>query len=396
MRFCTMIAMVSLLILAGGIRDALAAPVLPGDLFYMTTQADGNNDKLIRVDPATGAETVISQGGWHVPRDSAWADGKLLIVDQDAGDDQRGAIYRVDPITGARTVLSSGGSFNNPVAIALASDGTIYTCDLGASFFGIAPSIIRVNPVTGAQQVVAQGSAFEEPWGLSVEPGGTLLVSDQVAGIPRISRVNPATGYVQVLSQAGLLSDPRAIAVDGTGQIYVADPQAGVSFFGAILQIDPLTGAQTIVSQGEPFHDPHDLNFDLSGQVIVADASGGSSGVNGCLFRVDPLTGTRSRIVDAVSQDIAMTVTVVPIPEPHGVAISLAGAMTAARRRRRRGTETLTSTIHRPLSSRQRAELGNAFSRSSKRFARGAEPPAWSPKSFERRTKSFARRLSIL
>ena len=335
MRFCTMIAIMSLLMLAGSAGDALAAPVLPGDLFYMTTQADGNNDKLIRVDPATGAQTVISQGDWQVPRDTAWADGKVLIVDQDAGDDRRGAIYRVDPITGARTVLSSGGSFNNPVAIALAPDGTIYTCDLGASFFGIAPSIIRVNPVTGAQQVVAQGSAFEEPLGLSVEPGGTLLVSDQIAGIPRISRVDPASGSVQVLSQGGLLNDPRAIAVDSTGRIYVADPQAGVSFFGAILQIDPLTGEQTIISQGEPFHDPHDLNFDLSGQFIVADASGGSSGVNGCLFRVDPLSGTRTRICDAVSQDIAMTVTVVPIPEPSGVALWLGGAMMVARRRRR-------------------------------------------------------------
>ena len=342
MRPCTTLTMACLLTLAGYAGDrsvAAAATAPPGELFYMTTQPDGNNDKLIRVDPATGAQSVLSQGGWDVPRDIAWApDGKLLVVDQDAGADRGGAIYRVDPSSGARTILSSGGSFLNPVAIALASDNTIYVADQGAQFFGIAPSILRVNPLTGAQQVVAQGSAFEEPWGLAVEPGGTLLVSDQIAGIPRVSRVDPGSGNVQVLSEGGLLNDPRGIVVDGTGRIYIADPQAGFAFFGALLNIDPLSGSQTIISQGEPFHDPLDVVFDpfsLSQDFIVADASGGSSGVNGCLFRVDGLTGTRVRICDAGSQDVAMMVASAPLPEPSGLALCLGGALATATGRRR-------------------------------------------------------------
>src|SRR5207247_2000779 len=75
---------------------------------------------------------------------------------------------RVDPTTGAQTVVSSGGNFVTPVGIAIAANGDILVADLNA--LGGPGGVIRVDPTTGAQTVVSSGGPFRNPPGRAVAP----------------------------------------------------------------------------------------------------------------------------------------------------------------------------------------------------------------------------------
>ena len=80
----------------------------------------GGRGSLIRVDPVTGARTVLSDFGVGADqgvnplRVAVEASGNLLVVDQDGGVANQGVLFRVDRVTGARTVLSSFGVGANP------------------------------------------------------------------------------------------------------------------------------------------------------------------------------------------------------------------------------------------------------------------------------------------
>jgi sugar lactone lactonase YvrE len=116
-------------------------------------------------------------------------------------------VIRVDPDTGTQTVLSTGGAFSNPFAIALEADGDILVLDnLAANFDG---AVIRVDAETGDQTVVSTGGFFNDPGGIAVAADGDILVADYNAfgfGGPLgskpggVIRIDPDTGEQTVLS----------------------------------------------------------------------------------------------------------------------------------------------------------------------------------------------------
>jgi len=70
--------------------------------------------RIVKVDPVTGAQTMISSGGlldapWEIAID---AGGDILVGDPSFPDG--GAIIKVDPDTGAQTVAASGGFISGP------------------------------------------------------------------------------------------------------------------------------------------------------------------------------------------------------------------------------------------------------------------------------------------
>jgi len=67
--------------------------------------------------------------------------GDILITDSN---NAAGRIIRVNPITGAPTLVASGGYLATPYGIALAANGDLIVADSGRG------AIIRVNPITGA------------------------------------------------------------------------------------------------------------------------------------------------------------------------------------------------------------------------------------------------------
>jgi hypothetical protein len=91
------------------------------------------------------------------------ADGDILVADTDAFGGG-GGVIRVDPATGAQTAVSTGGSFVDPAGIAVEADGDILVADFGAFGSG---GVIRVDPTGGAQTTVSTGCSFANPRGVA-------------------------------------------------------------------------------------------------------------------------------------------------------------------------------------------------------------------------------------
>jgi sugar lactone lactonase YvrE len=184
--------------------------------------------------------------------------GRILVADANFSNGL-GGIIRVDPGTGAQTVVASGGLFNvGPIGLALGPAGEIFVSNSGLVLGTLVVQIIRVDPGTGAMTLVSSGSgAFSpEPSGIALDPMGRIIVADALGAFAgRIIRVDPLTGAQTTLSSGLNLVDPFDVVVDATGQILVAD--AGPA--RRIIRVDPATGVQTVISSGGSFVTPADV-----------------------------------------------------------------------------------------------------------------------------------------
>jgi len=127
---------------------------------------DGTSSRgaLFRVNPSTGARVLLSDFGSGANKGTnpkvvaVESSGNILVIDADAGTGGLGALFRVDPTTGARTVLSDFGSGANqgadPVGVAVESSGNILVIDFGAGT-GASGALFRVNPSTGARALLS-------------------------------------------------------------------------------------------------------------------------------------------------------------------------------------------------------------------------------------------------
>jgi sugar lactone lactonase YvrE len=174
------------------------------------------NGGIIRVDPVTGVRTTLSRNGaptGGAPFENPWdlvvaPNGDIYVVDLHGPPGAGGDVTKVDPVTGARTVISrnnspaGGPSFAWPWGIALEADGDILISDFQA--FGGTGGIIRVDPVTGVRTTVSENAApaggpqFAAPGDLIVEPCGEILVVG--SGGNGVLRVDPVTGVRTTVS----------------------------------------------------------------------------------------------------------------------------------------------------------------------------------------------------
>ena len=187
---------------------------------------------------------MVSSGGLFVSPNGIVLDpfGDAFITDINA-EGGNGAVIRVDIATGVQTLISSGGSFANPYGIAQDGNGDLYVTDFGA--FGGAGAIFRVDPNTGEQTQIGGSVAGLVPYGIAVAANGDLLVVyDPPTGGPgRVDRVDPNTGAHTVISSGGLLVNPLDMTLDRDGSILVANQSNGsVNGPGSIVRVDPITG----------------------------------------------------------------------------------------------------------------------------------------------------------
>ena len=138
-----------------------------------------------------------------------------------------GAIIKVDPATGAQTIFSNNSisanatgdtAFADPIGVTQAADGTILVAE---AVQASAAAVIEVNPATGAQKVISSNvisgalnppgaQAFVTPRSLVEEATGDILVANgdyDDPGHPSLIRVNRATGRQTVVSSGGRLYD---------------------------------------------------------------------------------------------------------------------------------------------------------------------------------------------
>ena len=182
--------------------------------------ADRDARTIVRVNPTTGDRTVISSGGLFVSPVSVAIDratGMLVVADQDAfgaPGSGPGAVIRVDPATGAQTAVSSAGLFFNPRGIAIDAAGRYIVSDGGDS---LGPGqVIRVDSVSGSQTLLSAAGFLGHITGIAIDADGNfLLANEQGGGGAGVIRVDHLTGVQTLVSSGGVFSSPTGITIVG-------------------------------------------------------------------------------------------------------------------------------------------------------------------------------------
>src|SRR6266508_4141548 len=122
---------------AGGFFINPAAVVI--DSVGQLIVVDFTSAAVIRVDPVTGAQSILSSGGfltypWGIAIDQ---DGNFVVADAGAstsGSCANCGLSRVDAVSGAQTVISTGGFFATPTGVVVETSGDLIVA--GAHAFG--------------------------------------------------------------------------------------------------------------------------------------------------------------------------------------------------------------------------------------------------------------------
>lgn len=296
-----------------GTGEAWAVTLNPGDILVADTRFPFDAGRIIRVDPTTGAQTVIASGGTlaNPYRLAVAANGDILVVDRDAFGGG-GGVIRVDPVTGTQTTVSSNGFFVEPSGIAIAANGDILVTDAHAVDGGGA--VIRIDPATGAQTIVSSGGNFVDPDGIAIAANGDIFVVDvnSFGGPGGVIRVDPATGAQTVISSGGFFLSPHGIAIAANGDLLVAEGDfpggSGGSGPGGVIRIDPVTGNQTPVSLGGTFVEPVDIAVAPNGDILIGDNTARA------VIRVNPVTGAQTIVSSGGSFSTPDGIAIVPGP----------------------------------------------------------------------------------
>jgi DNA-binding beta-propeller fold protein YncE len=306
----------------GEFFDPAGIAVGPGGQIYVVdNRAPDNDGAVIRVDPRTGEQTLVTGGGQlDLPFGIAFQrDGSLVVANREFPDPRRpplcpepgGRLIRVDPVTGAQALISEDQQFALPFGLAVAADGGIAVANECENQQGL----VRVDPVRGVQSSITTNGPKDvlvTPERVAFDPGEALLVSDfNVGQEGGIVRVDPGTGAQSLVRSGELFNHPLGIAA------VVNRPPS------AALELDP-----PVVAAGRPVRldasrsgDPERLplvyEWDLdgdggfeagSGGTATASRSFGNHGAATVRVRVNDPHGGRA-VADAIVQvDGAMPV----------------------------------------------------------------------------------------
>jgi hypothetical protein len=295
-KLAVLLAALALLLLPG---SALAAPGDPWVAYVansVVTKQSSASPVVLRANPASGSLTEISRNGaqgdlFRHPYDIAVAaDGSLLVADMGAyatPSDRTpdGRIIRVDPVTGGQSLVTSGNLLVDPAGLAIAPDGLIYVIE-NVGTIG-QPGVVSVDPVTGAQTLVTQGGQLCYPFGIAVHPSGSLLVTDYgdfndgttvincAHDFGALVKVDPVTKDQSILSRnaaqwGNLLRNPLGVTVEPGGRILLVNQNGGT----ALVAVNPETGvqdAETTNSGSDRLVLPQRPALTPDGDVVVSD-----------------------------------------------------------------------------------------------------------------------------
>ena len=223
---------------------------------------------------------------------------------------------------GSQNGTGTAARFNNPTALAVGADGTVYVADTGnhqirtITAAGVVGTLAGATGSGGYVDGAATVARFNQPQGIAVGPGGTLYVADTENGA--IRTISP-TGVVGTFwSGDRLLHRWSGIAVDSTGSVY------GSTANVALARLSP-SGAVNFLTAGNfyervPGAPPFLFSFRPSG--VAVDAAG-------TLYFADAgahaiLKGT----IDPGSTDAGLAITTAP--QSHAAATGDSVLLTAA------------------------------------------------------------------
>ena len=330
---------------------------------------------IVKIDPATGKDTVVA-AGFQIPAAANFGpDGNLYAIDTKTGE-----VKRIDMQTKAVTVIATlAPALDN---LAIAKDGTIYVSNMADA------TIYAVNPADGAARTIVSGP-LATPTDLVITDGpegeklhvadvfayrvidtttkqitdplrmyrnetenqlgigagkSKVLITSWAAGM--VQEVDRATGAAKIHhgftapSDAIELADGRLIALEAaTGNIrLVTDGDTpgepivtGLNFpvamteaaagklyvtetSGALASVDLATGTITRVLEG--LAGPEGLDVGADGRVYLAEAGAGR------VIAFDPKDGSKSVIAEGIKMGLPAAEGTLPAYTTSGVAVS--------------------------------------------------------------------------
>ena len=258
-----------------------------------------------------------------------------------------GALVRIDPATGAGTVVGSPAGIPGLTGLGFTSSGALFASTLDAPQLGPgprAPTLIRLDPVTGsllaAPVPITVGGAALSVNDLAVQPGTDALFGTSVdveTFTNNVYRIDPTTGIATLVGNTGLIG--ATLAFGPGGALYMTSAmftETGSFVQGFLHTLNPATAA--VLTTSAPFTAAHVGGLAVRSSDGVIFASGGMGGDLYTLSPTGALTAVGVTGVGGVG-DIAFQPSVVP--EPGTVLLlgsGLAGLAirTATRRRRER------------------------------------------------------------
>ena len=210
-------------------------------------------NSVVKVDPASGAITVINNQFKTPAAANLDGRGNLWVVDTATGE-----LCKVELASGRKTVVAKLKTALDNLAIA--PEGTIYVSNMADN------SVEAIDPATGAVKVLTRG-ALAVPSGVKVS-GGTLWVAD----IFSYRKVDLASGAVtDVLRMHGtdvVLDYPFGVGLS-------ADRVVLTSWFtGTVQLLDRATNNTLVMSHG--WKAPYDAIPMADGSVLVAEIATGT------------------------------------------------------------------------------------------------------------------------
>lgn len=274
----------------------------PGDIVAV------GGGSVVRIDPATGAQTLLFSGA--APHQFIAVDRDELLYGSIGESPTSARIVRIDLAAGTSSILTSGLNLFKPRGIAIDEAGDLLVINERMSFFPPTDAtFLRVDAQTGAQTVIAQNVFLSRPKDIAMDVDGTAVVADDTLW-GAIYRADPQTGAVTVVSEnqgsGNLLFVATYVAVAPGGMIYT-----NTDNFRGLVRVDPVTGGQFLSIQGLP-QNLKGIKSSIDGDLFLAY-------VNGTIVRFDPITQSIVGTVTAgglLSNISSMTVVPPPVEPP--------------------------------------------------------------------------------
>ncbi len=218
-----------------------------GNIVFSDFGTVSTNGAMRRINSTTLAQSVVTSGGnlsfpTSVSLDS---NGQLLVSEQGLN----GAVLRVDPTTGAQTVLASNLGVIEDVVVS--KDLFIFA----DSFYGPG-AVYQIDPTLGTATIISSGGLFNlGPHGICVNKSkpNSLLVTEGDGNTPANScliDVNTITGAQTRVAFGGNFIQPTDVTQDDFGTTYVTDIGPSKNRRGLVFRVDLQSGTQTVISSG--------------------------------------------------------------------------------------------------------------------------------------------------
>lgn len=211
----------------------------------------GHDSTLYKIDLATGAATAVGKvaasfgpgsSGTNLDVEAMDFDpvnGFLYATVKSPGNAQ--GLFKIDPTTGATTLVSTavGALSGETQGMAFDLDGNMWLTGNG--------SLAKVDPGTGQFTLVGHDTLSKKIGGLAIDPtSGKLFGIAETGSTTTLYQIDKATG--QVVGSGALSGVPtnakiEGLAFDGAGKLWGLDRVSG-----ALWNIDPVTKAAQKVS----------------------------------------------------------------------------------------------------------------------------------------------------